>query len=210
MAVIEKDMYLKIGRPRNTCAACGTVISHAGKHPSVLRVGGNQPNDGTELPLDPNAPHREDYCADCWKKYTERDFMSFWVTKREAPKQRKIESKKERNAGLLAWFEHLQSLPQDLETRQSIYFLAHLLMKYGVFKWQRTETSPEGGEQIFFRQGSAEEEIVVASEELDDERSLEIKKVLDAFLLQYANSQPELKADEEAVGVDAEPKANDE
>src|SRR5690606_37616474 len=107
MAVIEKDLYLKIGRPHNTCVACGTEISHAGKHPSVLRVGGVKPADETELATDPDAPRREDYCGDCWQKYTERDFMGFWVTKREAPKQRKIESKKERNAGLLAWFEHL-------------------------------------------------------------------------------------------------------
>src|SRR5690606_28807635 len=144
-----------------------------------------------ELATDPDAPRREDYCGDCWQKYTERDFMGFWVTKREAPKQRKIESKKERNAGLLAWFEHLQTLPQDVEARQALYFLSHLLMKYGVFKLQRTDKLEDETERVVFRQAGSEDDIVVVSEELTDERSLEIKKELDAFLLQFANAQPE-------------------
>ena len=117
--------------------------------------------------------------------------MGFWVTKREPPKQRKIESKKERNAGLVAWFEHLQGLPQDEEIRQSLFFLGHLLMKYGVFKWQRTETDEAGTETIFFRPTGSEEEVSVVATELTDERSVEIKRELDAFLVQFANAQPD-------------------
>jgi len=192
MAIAEKDLYLKIGRPHNTCIACNAEISHAGKHPSVLRRGGSPAGENNgELPLDPDAPRREDYCSDCWQKFSESDFMGFWVTKREPPKQRKIESKKERNAGLVAWFEHLQGLPQDEEIRQSLFFLGHLLMKYGVFKWQRTEKDETGIETIYFRPTGSEEEVSIVATELTDERSVEIKRELDAFLLQYANAQPD-------------------
>jgi hypothetical protein len=190
MAIVEKDFYLKIGRPHNACEACGAEISHAGKHPSVLRRGTPTAENAGDLVPDSDAPRREDYCAECWQKLAERDFMGFWVTKRQPPKQRKIESKKERNAGLLAWFEHLQSQQQDPEIRQSLYFLAHLLMKYGVFKWQRTDTMPDGDELIYFKQSGSDDEIAVAAADITDERSVEIKRELDAFLLQFANAQP--------------------
>jgi len=195
MPATEKDLYLKIGRPHNTCVACGAEIAHAGKHPSVLRRPGQAKETEGELALDPDAPRREDYCADCWQKMSEHDYMGFWVTKREPPKQRKIESKKERNAGLLAWFDHLQGLPQEVEIQQALYFLAHLLMKYGVFKWQRTDAAADGTEQIVFKQTGSDEEIVISAVEMDDERSAEIMKELDAFLIQYANAQPEAEPD---------------
>jgi hypothetical protein len=198
MAVAEKDLYLKIGRPHNSCIACGAAIDHAGKHPSVLRRGGANA-EGQE---DPDAPRREDYCSGCWQEMAERDFIGFWVTKREPPKQRKIETKKERNAGLLAWFEHLRSQNPDEELKQSLFFLAHLLMKYGVFKWQRTETGPDGNEVIWFKQTGSEDEFDVVAVDFTDERSVEIKRELDEFLLQYANAQP---AGEEPAATATEP-----
>lgn len=187
MAVAERDLYLKIGRPHNSCIACGAAIDNAGKHPSILRRGGTA---GVEGQQDPDAPRREDYCSSCWQELAERDFVGFWVTRREPPKQRKIESKKERNAGLLAWFEHLRSQTPDEETRQSLFFLAHLLMKYGVFKWQRTGMGPDGNEIVCFKQTASEDEFEVAAVDFTDERSLEIKRELDEFLLQFVNSQP--------------------
>lgn len=198
MAVAEKDLYLKIGRPHNSCIACGAGIDHAGKHPSVLRRGGAANAEGQ---VDPDAPRREDYCAECWQELAERDFVGFWVTKREAPKQRKIETKKERNAGLLAWFEHLRGQKPDEETRQSMFFLAHLLMKYGVFKWQRTESDDNGNETIWFKQTGSEDEFEVVAVDFTDERSVEIKRELDEFLLQFANAQP---AEDDSAG-DAAP-----
>lgn len=185
MAAAENDLYIKMGRPHNTCEACGTLITQAGKHPSMLRkagagAAGNAGQDG---------PRREDYCTACWQQLADRDFVGYWVTRREAPKVRKIESRKERNAALVAWFEHLRLQPQHEETRQSQFFLSHLLMKYGVFKWVRTESRPDGSEMVTFRQVGSDDEFLVPVVEFTDERSVEIKRELDEFLLQYANAQ---------------------
>ena len=202
MAAAEKELYLKIGRPHNSCAACGADVAHAGKHPSVLRRGGGTIETEGELSLDPDAPRREDYCAECWQRLADDDFMGYWLARREPPKPRKIETKKERNAGLLAWFEHLQGLPSDEETSQSLFFLAHMLMKYGVFKWLRTDKDSEDNETIYFRQTGSEEEIPIRSLELSDDRSVEIKKDLDAFLLQFANAQSSSEESNEAPAVE--------
>lgn len=212
MALAEKDLYLKIGRPNNTCVACQAPIDHAGKHPSVLRRPGAvvkpvaaeatddanrsdaDAGESLDLQIPSDEPRREDYCADCWQKVTERDYLGYWMARRQPPKVRKIESRKERNAGVLAWFEHLRSLPQEPDNLQAQFFLAHLLMKYGVFKWLRTEGDVDTGEVIYFRQTGNEDDIAVAAVELSDEKSLEVKQQLDEFLLQYANSAQEKAA----------------
>lgn len=204
MAVAEKDYYLKMGRPHNTCEACSIAITQAGKHPSVLRPAA-APVKGQQ---DPDAPRREDYCTACWQELAERDFVGFWVTRREAPKVRKLETRKERNAALVAWFEHLRSQKPDDETRQSIFFLGHLLMKYGVFKWLRTDVADDGSETVIFRQQGSEDEVEVPVVDFTDERSVEIKRELDEFLLQYANAQPvaemELPAGSSKDGADGD------
>lgn len=209
MALAEKDLYLKIGRPNNTCVACQAPIDHAGKHPSVLRRPGDAvkpaasaptgddsaavaDNAGSlDLQIPSGEPQREDYCADCWQKVTERDYLGYWMAKRQPPKVRKIETRKERNAGVLAWFEHLRSLPKEPDNLQAQFFLAHLLMKYGVFKWLRTDGDADTGEVIYFRQTGSDDEIAVVAVELSDDKSLEVKQQLDEFLLQFANSAQE-------------------
>lgn len=205
MALAEKDLYMKIGRPRNTCVSCGAAIAHAGRHPSVLRRGGGDAADGNEQA---EGPHREDYCEPCWQELAERDFVGFWVTRREPPKQRKIETRKERNAAMVAWFEHLRDQNPDEEIRQSLFFLAHLLMKYGVFKWQRTETRDDGSEVIIFRATGSEDEIEITAVDFSDERSVEIKRELDEFLLQYANAQPEEDANTGGRATEDEPESD--
>lgn len=205
MAAVQKDLYLKIGRPQNTCVACGATIAHAGKHPSVLRTPA-EPVLGAAGGTEQEGPRREDYCADCWKELAERDFVGFWLAKREPPKPRKIETRKERNAAVLAWFEHLQRQEPDAEVLQSLYFLAHLLMKYGVLKWQRTDKTTDDDEVVVFRATGTEDDVFVASVELTDERIVEIKRDLDEYLLQYANNKPEA---DEPVGAEADADAED-
>jgi len=221
MALLEKDLYLKIGRPNNSCVACGAAIAGAGKHPSVIRqashdeagssgVEGQAQNDAASSDVQPDMlgdtrstdePRREDYCAECWQKMPEKDYLGYWLARREPPKARKIESRKERNAGVLAWFEHLQSQAPDEENLQAQYFLAHLLMKYGVFKWLRTDAATDGTELIIFKQPGTDEELTVRGVDLPGERSMEIKAQLDKFLEQYANKasqQGEQEASEAA------------
>lgn len=217
-AVLEKDLYLKIGRPTNACIVCGVEITHAGKHPSVLRspeaaatpaAPDDAPAEATASPSqepEKTGPQREDYCQECWQKATGRDFLGYWMARRDPPKTRKIESKKERNAGVLAWFDLLRTRPPEHANLQSQYFLAHLLMKYGVLKWVKTELRDDGQEVIYFRQTGQEEEIAVAAVELDDATSGEIKKKLDEFLLQFANA-PET-SDDQGAKADDHPRAD--
>lgn len=198
---MEKDLYLKIGRPTNTCIVCGVEITRAGKHPSILRPAGSGVSPAAERQAETSAsassehevtdktgPQREDYCQECWQAAAEKDYLGYWMARRVPPKARKIESKKERNAGVLAWFDHLRTRPPAHANLQSQYFLAHLLMKYGVLKWTRTETRDDGQEVIYFRQTGQEDEVAVTAVELDDETSGEIKRKLDEFLLQFANA----------------------
>ena len=219
MLMSDKDLYLKIGRPNNACAVCGSPITHAGKHPSVLLPqGAAEPalasgaavdNAGDELPglpaaeADNEGPRRRDYCAECWQKQGEQQYFSYWMARREPPKTRKIETKKERNAGVLAWFDLLRSQKPDDDNLQAQFFLAHLLMKYGVLKWNRTVTELDGSEMIYFRQTGTEDDIPVLAVDLSDEKSVDIKRQLDEYLLQYANTQGET----EPVAVAGEPRA---
>lgn len=220
-AVTEKDLYLKIGKPNNACSQCGQPINFAGKHPSILKSGeeAQKPSrkpgktDQPEAPADTpevakaapvkngqggtgpepeGGPRREDFCTDCWHQLTEKDYLGYWMARREAPKPRKIESRKERNAGVLAWFSLLRTQEPDDDNLQAQFFLAHLLMKYGVLKWQRTDTDDDGNEIIYFRQTGTDDDLAVLAVDLSDEKSVEIKRQLDEFLEQFANrEQPE-------------------
>ncbi len=229
----EKDLYLKIGKPNNTCSDCGQPINFAGKHPSILKSGeetqksprkpgrSDQSEPAADTPdtaevtsvkaektdsakVEPDGgPRREDFCTDCWHQLTEKDYLGYWMARREAPKPRKIESRKERNAGVMAWFGLLRTQQQDDDNLQAQFFLAHLLMKYGVLKWQRTETDDDGNETIYFRQTGTDEDLAVVAVDLSDEKSVEIKRQLDEFLEQFANREQALEpADVPSADID--------
>lgn len=226
----EKDLYLKIGKPNNACSQCGQPINFAGKHPSILKSGeeahksSRKPDkaalpehapDSSEEPKVASAetgktdsgkaepdggPRREDFCTDCWHQLTEKDYLGYWMARREAPKPRKIESRKERNAGVLAWFGLLRTQQQDDDNLQAQFFLAHLLMKYGVLKWQRTDSDDDGNEIIYFRQTGTDDDLAVIAVDLSDEKSVEIKRQLDEFLEQFANREQPLESAETPSG----------
>lgn len=190
MAIAEKELYLKIGRPQNACVQCGATISHAGKHPSAL--------------LDPDGPNtaprqdvtlRRDYCQQCWQQLGHEPYLGYWLARREPPKVRAIKTRKERNAALLSYFELLRQ-QQDTtseERAQSLFFLAHLLMKYGVLKWVRSDAPAQQGapEIIVFRNPAADEMVEIESVELDDQRIAEIKREVDEFLSRAVSQESE-------------------
>lgn len=181
MAIADKELYLKIGRPQNACVQCGVVISHAGKHPSALLD-----PDGPDTAPREDVTLRRDYCQECWQKLGHEPYVGFWLARREAPKVRAVKTRKERNAALLSYFELLRqenSDPTD-ERAQSLFFIAHLLMKYGVLKWVRSDApaGPRATEIIVFRNPAADEMVEIESVELDDQRIAEIKKEVDEYL----------------------------
>jgi hypothetical protein len=180
MALTDKELYLRIGRPQNTCVQCGATISFAGKHPSALLD-----PDGPDTAPREDAALRRDYCSDCWAKLGDGHYVGYWMARREPPKPRKIRTRKERNAALVSYFEMLKSRQamENEDHTQSLYLIAHLLMKYGVFKWVKsTVAGPGSGEQIFFRNTAADEIVEIQSVELEDARIADIKKEIDAYL----------------------------
>lgn len=218
---MEKDLYLKIGRPQNVCVLCGTPIALAGKHASVLlrpeEIGTpaapepsapeTPPTPKVEAPApvppvkkgrasasqepDPDGPMRQDYCPACWEKVRQKNYFSFWIARREAPKPRKIKNRKERNAALLAYFDVLVQ-KNDSAYAQHLFFLAHLLMKFSVLKWVRSDPPTEAGgrERIVFRNTATDDHVTIDSVALEDEAVARIKREIDEYICRNVEAEP--------------------
>ncbi len=185
---MEKELYLRIGRPHNVCALCNKPIAVAGKHPSALLETEEKPapkeqSGGKKGEAEPDGPLREDYCPDCWEKARQKNYFSFWISRREAPKPRKIKSRKERNAALLAYFDFLLQ-KNDPAYAQHLYFLAHLLMKFSALKWVRSDppANRESGERIVFRNTQSDDLVTVEAVALEDDAVARIKREIDEFI----------------------------
>ncbi len=173
---MDKNLYLKIQRPGDTCVNCGADLVAAHKHRSSVKI------DDAEENLE-----RRDFCNACWAEMAkEEHFFSGWLAKREVPEERNTISRQDRNRLLLALFELMtaggDSGSEDggeVEPESVRYFLGHLLMRFRVFKWHRTEA--ESG-TIFFENVQNGETYSVQAMELDDESIVKIKKVIEEFL----------------------------
>jgi len=80
--VVIKNMsreYLKLGRPTNTCQACGTPLGALAHHPSVVPA----------EPAGDDEPERRDYCPACWTRLREEGYFSFWLSQRREKGQRR-------------------------------------------------------------------------------------------------------------------------
>lgn len=189
-------MYLKISRPRNTCAKCGAPLAARASHPSVLAMVPDDDDDATGEPL------REDFCDQCWPEVRERGFYGFWIARREAPKPDGRASRRERNAILLSYFDFLS---RDTATNaQRLYVVAHLLMKFQVFKWVRTErdgTSP--AETVVFRNTATDEEVSVTAAPPDGDAVAAIVDEINHYLDRGPAPEPEPAAPAPARGSGA-------
>ena len=203
---MDRELYLKISRPQNTCVKCGAQLAAAGKHPSALYDPELMPpsveEEAEEQPL------RQDFCPKCWNEMrSDKEYFSFWMARREAPKPRKIQNRKQRNTTLLSYFDHLYE-KQDPEHVQHLYFLAHLLMKYSVLKWVRTDPPEAEGEpnRIIFRNTVTDDQVTIYEVPLEGERVAAIKKEIDDYLGRIEqDSAPDADAsapDEEPAGTD--------
>ncbi|MBX7247315.1 MAG: hypothetical protein K1X53_17605 [Candidatus Sumerlaeaceae bacterium] len=193
LARIDKDIYLKIGRPQNVCVVCGAEIVEAGKHLSAIAA---------DTAAEEDATIREDYCAECWEKRQDKNYIGFWLARREKPVPRKIQNRKERNAALLALFDYLQQNGQP-EHAAHLHFLAHLLMKYKIFAWVRTEPVPDqpGRERVVFRNTVTDDHLTVESVQVTDEEAAAIQKDVDEHLSRW---QPDTETAAPADEVESE------
>jgi hypothetical protein len=167
---MDRDTYLKIQRPADQCLMCEADLVAARKHPSAILM-----EDEDML--------RRDYCAACWERLSGEEFFSFWIAKRDVVPARTRILREERDRMLLAYFERLSTEAQREETSAERearrFFLAHLLMRFRVFRWLRTEH--EDG-RIVFQNVQTAEEWSISQVELSDEAVLQVKQEIEIYL----------------------------
>lgn len=174
---MDRETFLRIAKPQATCVLCGAPLAEAGKHPSVLVAPEAAQNGESD-----DIPRREDYCPRCWEDRASKNYVGFWITKREPPQPRKVQNRRERNARLAAYFDYFYHEDRVAHAPR-LFFLAHLLMRYGVFRWLRTEVDEETGrERIYYRHLVNDEDVAIESAELSDEELVAIKREIDELL----------------------------
>ena len=146
------------------------------------------PEEGEEAP----SFVRLDYCEKCWNEMKQAAYFSFWVgrrTENDLP-ARKL-NRTERNLALAALFDSLSERPpEEGDFKPHLYFLAHLLMKYRIFKWQPSITDPETGEiRIRFVRADSGEEILLPEVDMPDEMIVRIKQEVEAYLEQSTGQE---------------------
>lgn len=159
---MKNELFKRITKPLSACIKCGAELLYEDAHPSA--VSGKNGADFTDAK--PEEIEREDFCAMCWTEIRGReDLLAHWYAKRTPPKPGKARTRRERAAMLRQWFAALNAQLQDnptteeetLRIKQTLYVVAHLLMKFRVFAWQHTEpATAEQPAQIFFRQTGGE------------------------------------------------------
>lgn len=123
-------------RPAQVCAVCGAPLESLAKHPSRLVEDGG-------------GAARQDFCPACQAEARAGEYHSRWVALRPAPAPPpRRETRKAQAARLRDEFYRLADQPEPSEDdRDSLYLLAHLLMKTGGFRWR--ETRPDDGTLVF-------------------------------------------------------------
>lgn len=173
---MEKDTLLSINRPQKLCMNCNAPLDVIERHPSILKTAGKGKFE------------RCDYCPDCWQQMKDEVYESFWITKR-VPKQLKIRklSRRERSTALRALFESLWDRRESEDVGPHIFFLAHLLLKWGGIKWKENTVDPNGNEVVVFEEQATGERLELPVVEVSDERMNLIKDEIEQFMRQYAS-----------------------
>lgn len=203
-----KTEPIKIEKSSNYCLSCNKLLTDEEHHPSILKE-----EDSKETGFE-----RKDYCNDCWQKVQDKNYFLFWIKKRIKIRKDKKISKKERNQIILSYFIHIlsrneelnqkreleasniqkvdegtnsqESAAQSIDYRYHSYFIAHLLMKYGVFKWKKDIRDEKGNVIIIFENRYTDEEVII--EEMQP--PVEIIKIIKEDLQTYLkDNQMELE-----------------
>ena len=135
---------------------------------------------------------RVDFCQTCWEALQGTAFFSFWKgrhSKSDLPPKKL--NRAERNLALLALFDSLAERDgKEGDFAPHLYFLAHLLMKYKLLKWQPSETDPDTGQALLrFTRSGADEEVRIADVEMPSELVARIKEEVEAYL-EESTGQP--------------------
>lgn len=138
---------------------------------------------------------RLDYCDECWQKMKDHVFFSFWIGK---PKASDLPPKKlnraERDLALAALFDSLNERNgSEADYSPHLFFLAHLLMKYKLFKWKPARIHPKTGQSVLvFGRSDSEEEVEIPDVEMSDEAIVRVKDEVEAYLAKSVGQEVKL------------------
>jgi len=173
----DRDQYLKIGRPRDTCLLCQSPLNVDGRHPSLLEMG------------DREEAVRKDFCAKCWGSMGEQGYFSFWVTKRvNAPSaaERRL-ARSERNDALWRLFAALYGQKDAaVDLAPQLFLLAHLLLRYKVLQFAGVQ---EG--RLRFVHPKLEESFLIADVAIDQVDFSKIKAEVEEQALEFVGETDE-------------------
>lgn len=172
--MLEKEQLLALERPQSHCAECNRVIEDLEKHPTRLLIAEDQPKRG-------------DYCPECWEFIKGESYDSYWMTRRPRREKRLPKlSRREKAVAARALFESLWEQRDREDVDADLYFLAHLLMKWGGLKWKRESSDESGGELIIFENPITGDTIEIKSVKMTEDYINQIKERLENFLREHA------------------------
>ena len=172
--MIQRDQLLSLQRPKSHCHECGVALDEFDRHPTRLRMLEDE-------------PERADFCPDCWEFVKEEAYHSYWITRRVRREKRAVKlSRRERAVAARALFESLWEKREQEEIDAHLYFLAHLLLRWGGLKWVRNDVDSEGREIIVFENPATGDPIEIRSVDISQESISETKEHIEEFLRQYA------------------------
>jgi hypothetical protein len=129
--------------------------------------------------------HRMDYCAACWNELKEHAYFSYWVGKPNAVNgPAKKLNRAERNIALVALFDSLSDRNGvENDYTPHLFFLAHLLMQYRIFKWIPALRDPQtGSKTLQFTRSDSEEPVLIPDMDLPDDMIVTIKTEIEQYL----------------------------
>lgn len=172
--MLEKDKYLTLERPKVACCECGSGLDEFSHHPSSLRMGESE-------------SRRLDFCPDCWEFAKSEVRDSYWVTRRAKKEKRARRlSRREKAVAVRALFESFWDQRESEDLDAHLYFLSHLLLRWGGLKFVRTEEDAEGRELLVFENPATGDPIEIRNVDAMEDSILEIKEKIEKFLIEYA------------------------
>lgn len=172
--MLDKESLLTIERPQPVCSECNAPLDDLERHPTGLRFAQED-------------HRRRDFCPDCWQFAKADAYDSYWITKRvkkekAAPKL----SRREKAVAARALFEKLWEEREREDVDVHLYFLSHLLLRWGGLRWKRSDTDAQGRELIVFENPVTGDLIEIRSVEASEQEILAVKERIEAFLRDYA------------------------
>ncbi|MBX3730597.1 MAG: hypothetical protein KF858_15585 [Candidatus Sumerlaeia bacterium] len=165
--------YLQFKRAARACLVCGTSLPELERHPTIL----------TLSPLDEAV--RQDLCPTCWDRLDQKEYFSYWITRRyqqgPSAEDRRL-ARSERNEALWALFNALYARTDRAEYASQLFLLAHLLMKYRLMAYKGVAAD---GRLTFFH-GPTQETYLIDDLPLASVSFVDAMTSIDGQLTQYA------------------------